>query len=86
MKYRVAAWALLGLLVAGGWGLYFSLASKEIPLDPIVSFLSRLTCPIAILGSRFPISLSWALAANFATYALVGVALETLRSQLHRPR
>jgi len=85
MKYRVAAWALLGLSVAAGWGLYFRLASKEIPLDPIVAFLSRLTCPIAILGSHFPISLQWALGANLATYALVGVAVELLRRQLHHP-
>jgi hypothetical protein len=85
MKYRVAAWALLGLSVAGGWGVYFRLANKQIPLDPIVSFLSRLTCPIAVLGSHFPISLPWALVANLATYALVGAAIESLRRQVHHP-
>ena len=81
MRYRVAGWAFLGLLVAAGWGEYFRLRSQEIPIDPIVSFFARLTCPIAILGSHFVISLHWVLVANLATYALVGVALEMPRRQ-----
>lgn len=86
MRYRVAGWAILGLLVAEGWGVYFRLRSKEIPTDPIVSFFARLTCPIAILGSHFAISLHWVLVANFVTYALVGVAVETLRRQLNHSK
>jgi hypothetical protein len=50
MRYRVAGWAAAGLLVAAGWGLYFAVASKDLPINPAVSFLARLTCPIAILG------------------------------------
>jgi len=86
MKYRVAGWAAAGLFVAAAWGVYFARANKEIPIDPIVSFLARLTCPIGILGSHFAISLYWVLVANLATYALVGVAVETLRRQLNHPR
>lgn len=86
MKYRVVGWAILGLFVAAGWGVYFRLANKEIPIDPIVSFVARLTCPIGILGSHFAISLYWVLVANLATYALVGVAVETLRRQLNHPK
>lgn len=56
------------------------------PIDPVVSFLARLTCPIAILGSHFAISLFWVLLANLATYALLGAAVEMLRRQLrHHP-
>jgi len=74
-------------IVSCGWlGVYFRLASKEIPIDPIVSLFARLTCPIAILGSHFAISLHWVLVANLATYALVGVALEMLRRQLNHSK
>ena len=86
MKFRVALWAVAGLLVAAAWGFYFAAANKNIPIDPVVSFLARLTCPIAIFGSHFAISLYWVLVANLATYALVGAAVETLRRQLHHPK
>ena len=85
MKYRVAGWAAAGLLVAAVWGIYFARRNKEIPIDPIVSFLARLICPIAILGSHFAISLYWVLVANLVTYALVGAAVEMLRRLLSRP-
>jgi hypothetical protein len=83
MKYRVAIWAAAGFLVASGWAVYFLLASKNLPIEPMVSILVRLTCPIAIVGSHYPVSLYWALAANVATYALVGLVVETLRRQLN---
>ena len=41
MKYRIALWAIGGFFVAAGWGIYFARASKEIPIDPIVSFIAR---------------------------------------------
>ncbi len=84
MKYRVAGWAAAGLLAAA-WGIYFARANKEIPIDPIASFLARLTCPIGILGSHFAISLYWVLVANLATYALVGVAVEMLWRRFNHP-
>jgi hypothetical protein len=83
MKYRLAIWAAAGFLVAGGWAVYFLVASKNAPTEPIVSALIPLTCPIAIVGSHYPISLYLALAANVATYALVGLVVESLRRQLH---
>ena len=83
MKYRVAMWAAAGFLVASGWAVYFLAASKNLPIEPMVSTLVRLTCPIAIVGSHYPVSLYWALAANVATYALVGLVVETLRRQLN---
>lgn len=86
MKYRIAMWATAGLLVAGCWGLYFARASKDNPIEPIVYTLVRITCPIAIAGWYFPLSLYWTLVANAATYALVGVIVEMLRRKLSQSK
>ena len=83
MKYRIAIWAAAGFLIASGWAFYFFVAGKEHPIEPIVSALVRLTCPVAILGSHYPVSLYLALVANLATYALVGLVVETVRQQLN---
>jgi hypothetical protein len=83
MKYRIAIWAAAGFLVASGWALYFLVASKDRPVEPIVSTLVRLTCPVAIVGSHYPVSIYLALAANVATYALVGLVVEGLGRQLN---
>ncbi len=82
MKYRIAIWAATGFLIAGGWAVYFLVTSKDRPIEPIVSALARLTCPIAIVGSHYPVSLYSVFAANVATYALVGLVVEILRRQL----
>jgi hypothetical protein len=83
MKYRIAIWAAAGFLVAGGWAVYFFVKNKDLPIEPLVSTLVRLTCPIAIVGSHYPVSIYSALAANLATYALVGSVVETVRRQLN---
>jgi hypothetical protein len=83
MKYRIAIWAAAGFLVASGWAVYFFVRNKELPIEPIVSTLIRLTCPIAIVGSHYPVSLYLSLAANVATYALVGLVVESVRRQLN---
>jgi tellurite resistance protein TehA-like permease len=86
MKYRIAIWAAAGFLVASGWAAYFFVASNDHPIEPIVPTLVLFTCPIAIVGSHYPVSLYSALAANVATYALVGLVVETvLRRQLNHP-
>jgi hypothetical protein len=74
-------WAAGGFLVAAGWAVYFLMRNKDHLIEPIVSTLIRVTCPIAIVGSHYPISLYSALVANVATYALIGLAVETLRLQ-----
>lgn len=86
MKYRIAVWASVGFFVAAGWALYFAIRSKDLPVEPVVSTFARLTCPIAIAGSHFPISLYWTLVANVATYALFGAAVEILRRPLNHSR
>jgi hypothetical protein len=83
MKYRIAIWAAAGFLVATGWAVYFFLANKDLPIEPLVSTLARLTCPIAIVGAHYPVSIYSVLAANAATYALVGLVVEILRRQLN---
>jgi len=83
VKYRIAMWAAAGFLVASGWALYFLMASKDHPIEPIVSTLARLTCPVAIVGSHYPVSIYSALVANVAIYVLVGLLVETLRRQLN---
>ena len=83
MKYRIAMWASAGFIVAGCWAIY-ALATTPPGLtsaDPIMT-LVRLTCPIALL-SFYAIRLYWVLVANAATYALVGLAVETLRQRLN---
>jgi hypothetical protein len=81
MKYRIAIWAAAGFLVAAGWAVYLLVASTDHLIEPIVSTLIRVTCPVAIVGSHYPVSLYAALVANVATYALIGLVLETLRRQ-----
>jgi hypothetical protein len=83
MKYRIAIWAAAGFLVASGWVVYFFARNKDLPVEPIVSALIRLSCPIAIIGSHHPVSLYSTLAANVATYAVVGLVVETLRRQFN---
>jgi hypothetical protein len=82
MKYRIVMWASAGFLVAGCWALYFLMASKANPVESVVYILTRLTCPVAIAGSYFPLSVYWVLVANAATYALVSLIVEALRRRL----
>jgi hypothetical protein len=82
MKYRTAMWAIVGFLLAGFWAVY-GLASTPAAFtsaDPMMP-LVRFTCPIALL-SFYPIRLYWVPLANAATYALVGLMVETLRQRL----
>jgi len=83
MKYRIAMWAAAGFLVASAWAVYLFLASKDHLTEPIVSTLIRLTCPIAIVGSHYSVSLYSALLGNVATYALIGLVVEILRRRLN---
>ena len=86
MKYRITISAAAGFLVASGWAVYFSLRNKDLPIGPLVPTLVRLTCPIAIVGAHYPVSIYSALAANVATYSLVGLAVEILRRRLNHSK
>jgi len=82
MKYRIAMWAGAGFLVAGFWALfaYATFPDTSERMRDLWTFIS-LTCPVAIAGRHYPISLYEALAANTVTYALAGLIVETLRRQ-----
>jgi hypothetical protein len=85
MKYRIGMWASAGFLVAGCWALYaFARPIQITSTEPIAS-LVRLTCPITLL-SFYPLRLYWVLLANAATYASVGLIVETLRHKPHHAK
>ena len=76
-----------GLSSCGFWAL-FALATFPSTSERLrdVWTLASLTCPVAIAGMHYPISLYETLAANAVTYALVGLIVETLRHQLHHAK
>ena len=75
-------WAGAGFLIAGFWALYFLPVSVPM-ISPMWTF-ARLTCPVAFASFyfHFPIGVYWAILANAATYALIGLTVEALRRQL----
>jgi hypothetical protein len=87
MRYRIAMWAGAGFLVAGFWAL-FAIATFPSTSERIrdVWTLISLSCPVAIAGRHFPISVYEVLAANAVTYSLVGLVVETLWRQLHHAK
>ena len=87
MKYRIVMWASVGFLIAGFWSLFaFATFPSTNERMRDVWALVSLTCPVAIAGRHYPISLYEVLAANAVTYALVGLIVETLRHQLHHAK
>jgi hypothetical protein len=82
MKHRIGMWAGAGFLIAGFWALYF-FPTATISAGPIWT-LARLTCPVVFASFyfHFPLGVYWAILANAATYALVGLIVESLRRQL----
>jgi len=85
---RIAVWASAGSLVSFVWGLYFAKASKDIPIEATVNALAMLTQPTAAavlyIKPNLPLGLTWVAVANAATYALLGLIVETIR-QHYRP-
>ena len=88
MKTRITMWACAGFLVAGSWGFYFGFADKSGPIEPAVYALARFTQPVAAIAlsylHRLPVNLGWLLLVNAATYALIGLAVETIRARSHQ--
>jgi hypothetical protein len=78
MKSRIAIWAGAGALVVVFWTLYIP-ATFPTPLG-VVWTLVYLTCPIA-LARHHALSFYLVLLVNAATYALVGMVVETIRRQ-----
>ena len=83
MKFRIAIWAAAGALVVLGWTLFISSTSPTtLASQSPVWILVCLTCPI-VLAHHHALSIYWVLLANAATYALVGVIVETIRKLRH---
>ena len=82
---RIGMWAIAGFLVSVGWGLYFASVNRNIPIEPTAYILAKLTQPtaafIGYLNPAAPLGLNWLVAANAATYALLGLILETIRQR-----
>ena len=80
---RIAVWASAGFSVSLAWGIYFASAAKSIPIEPTVYALAMLTQPAAAillyLRPNSPLSLTWVIAANAVTYAVLGLLVETIR-------
>ncbi len=87
MKCRIAMWASAGFLVAGCWALFAfaTFPSTNERMHDVWSLVC-LTCPVAIAGRHYPISLYEVLAANAVTYALIGLIVETLRNSLQHAK
>lgn len=84
MKKRIAVWAGAGFLIAGFWALFAIATFPSFERMREAWTLICLTCPIAIAGMHYPISVYETLLANALTYALVGLIVEGLRRQLQR--
>lgn len=78
MKTRIAIWAVTGALVVAFWALFFMTTHENLGAGGIGKAVVCLTCPFALKGHH-PQSLYFVLFVNAATYALVGVAVETIR-------
>jgi len=85
MSGRIAVWAGAGFLVAACWAAYAFMTPPESFLtslqEPLVRAALYVSCPIASLR-HYSIKLWWVLLANAATYAAVGLIIETLRQKL----
>ena len=87
MGSRIAMWAGAGFLVAGCWVLFvFATHPNTNEWMRYVWPLALVTCPVTAVGSRFPVSLYQVLAANAATYALLGLIVELTRRQFQTQR
>jgi len=84
MKHRIAIWAIIGFLVAGCWAVFAAATfpSTSERLRDVWTFVC-ITCPIAIAGKHYRISLYEVLVANALTYGFVALVVETVRKQLH---
>jgi hypothetical protein len=87
--FRIILWAGAGFLVSAGWGFYFTVANKSVPIRPIVYALARLTEPAAAVviyfAPSYPFGLTAVVIANVATYTLVGLIVEALHRHSHVP-
>ena len=84
MRRSVLIWALVGFLVAAGWAVLplFAGPATFDPSGPLWT-LASITGPVSYASMLFhvPVRFYWAMLANAATYAFLGIMIEVLRSQ-----
>lgn len=87
MRNRISIGAGLGFLVACCWIIYSFVMPPDYLVaslrNPIVEALASTSLPISIAGRYFPLRFWWIPPINAATYAAVGLIVETLRLKLH---
>ena len=87
MKQRILIWASVGFLVACCWIIYTFVTPPDSLgaslRTPIVETLAFTSCPISIAGRYFPLRFWWIPPINAATYAAIGLIVETLRWKLN---
>ena len=85
MRNKIAVWATVGFLIACCWVAYTFLVSPDILLASLrnsaVQALQLLSFPLSFLFRRFPIHFWWVPLINAATYAVIGLIFELLRSR-----
>jgi hypothetical protein len=72
--------------VSAGWALYYASVFGSGSVNPLVGILARLTQPVAAVVSYFDlisagVGVVQATVWNVATYALVGLIVETIRQR-----
>lgn len=83
MKIRIAVWAVTGALIVALWSAYLMTTHSALH-GPMLTFVC-LTCPIA-LAHQHPMSVYLVLVVNAATYAMAGLALESIWRYFTKPR
>jgi hypothetical protein len=88
MRHRLLIWASVGFLVASCWVAYTFITPPDYlgasMRNPIVEAVAYTTCPISLAGRYLPLRFWWIPSINAATYAVIGLILETLRWVLNR--
>lgn len=82
MRLRIAIWAGLGALLVVFWRFYIQMTFAT--PHGIAWALIYLTCPITLLR-QYPMSFYVVLLTNAATYALVGIVVESIRRRYRHP-
>ena len=89
MRRRILIWASAGFLVASSWIIYTFVAPPDFlgasMRNPLVEALAFTSCPITIAGRYFPLRFWWMPPANAASYAVIGLIVETVRWKLNPP-
>jgi hypothetical protein len=87
MRNRISIWASVGILVGCCWIVYsFAMPPDDLIAslrNPIVGALASSSLSISIAGRYFAIRFWWIPPISAATYAAVGLMVETLRSKLN---